>query len=316
MKNIYFERAIFLSWYCSKGDCKFCYMSTQKDKIQNPKLAKRRKETILAEAVISKMCGWREEFLSGGFDSYEIEELVDITKKIYEITGRKQWLNIGDLKKEVIKKFMPYIEGVSGAVECVNFKLRDEICPSKPLKPIFNMYKASKELGLKNSITIIIGLGETLEDFNELKNIIEEYDIDRVTFYALNPHEGTIFKVGPRTSYYVKWIKELRKTFPKMDIVAGSWVDRLEEIHELIEAGADHITKFPSIRLFGTKYAKQIEFEVKKTGNNFMSNMTTYPKENPKKILDKTSFDNELKGKILEKVNMYLKKMKSNEKNN
>ena len=316
MKDVYFERAIFLSWYCSKGDCKFCYMSTQKDKIQNPKLAKRRKETILAEAVISKMCGWREEFLSGGFDSYETEELIDITKKIYEITERKQWLNVGDIKKEKIKKFIPYIEGVSGAVECVNFKIRDEICPSKSLKPIFNMYKASKELGLKNSITIIIGLGETLKDFAELKKIIEEYDIDRVTFYALNPHEGTIFKIGPKTSYYIKWIKKLREEFPKIEIVAGSWVDRLEEIHELLVAGADHITKFPSIRIFGTKYANQIEEEVKKTGNNFMSNMIKYPKGDPKEILNKTSFDKELKEKILQKISMYLKKMKSNEKNN
>jgi biotin synthase-like enzyme len=90
MKEVYFERAIFLSWYCSKGDCAFCYMSTQKNKIENPKLAKRRKETILAESVISKMCDWREEFLSGGFDSYDVEELIDITKKVYEITGRKQ----------------------------------------------------------------------------------------------------------------------------------------------------------------------------------------------------------------------------------
>ena len=52
MKKTFFERAIFFSWYCSKGDCKFCYMSTQKDKITDPKLAKRRKESIIAETII------------------------------------------------------------------------------------------------------------------------------------------------------------------------------------------------------------------------------------------------------------------------
>ena len=31
------ERAIFLSWWCDKGDCAFCYMSTQKEKIKDPK---------------------------------------------------------------------------------------------------------------------------------------------------------------------------------------------------------------------------------------------------------------------------------------
>ena len=33
--EISLERAIFLSWWCDKGDCAFCYMSTQKDKIKD-----------------------------------------------------------------------------------------------------------------------------------------------------------------------------------------------------------------------------------------------------------------------------------------
>ena len=51
--KISLERAIFLSWYCDKGDCAFCYMSTQKDKIRDPTKAKRRIPNILAEA---EMC--------------------------------------------------------------------------------------------------------------------------------------------------------------------------------------------------------------------------------------------------------------------
>ena len=35
------ERAVFLSWWCDKGDCAFCYMSTQKDKIKDPTKARR-----------------------------------------------------------------------------------------------------------------------------------------------------------------------------------------------------------------------------------------------------------------------------------
>ena len=33
--EISLERAVFLSWWCDKGDCKFCYMSTQKNKIKD-----------------------------------------------------------------------------------------------------------------------------------------------------------------------------------------------------------------------------------------------------------------------------------------
>ena len=99
MKSTWFERAIFFSWYCSKGDCKFCYMSTQKVN----KLARRRKESILAEAIICKNLGWKVEFLSGGYESYSTDELVDLVKQIYLITGQKQWLNIGVLNKEIIE---------------------------------------------------------------------------------------------------------------------------------------------------------------------------------------------------------------------
>lgn len=34
--EISLERAIFLSWWCDKGDCAFCYMSTQKIKLKTP----------------------------------------------------------------------------------------------------------------------------------------------------------------------------------------------------------------------------------------------------------------------------------------
>ena len=47
------ERAVFLSWWCDKGDCAFCYMSTQKNKIKDPKKARRNVYNIYAEA---EMC--------------------------------------------------------------------------------------------------------------------------------------------------------------------------------------------------------------------------------------------------------------------
>ena len=105
MKTTHFERALFLSWYCSKADCKFCYMSTQKQKIKlkNPKFARRKLESIYAEALICKHLSWEIEFLSGGYESFSIEELVEIAKNVKKIYGKKQWLNIGMLKKEELE---------------------------------------------------------------------------------------------------------------------------------------------------------------------------------------------------------------------
>ena len=78
-------------------------------------------------------------------------------------------------------------------------------------------------------------------------------------------------KEVPSTDYYVKWIRKTRKEFPDIKIVAGSWLSHLDEIHLLLKAGADSITKFPSIRKFNTKYAKKIEDEAKKAKRNKIS---------------------------------------------
>ncbi|MCK4589930.1 MAG: radical SAM protein [Nanoarchaeota archaeon] len=309
MKPTHFERAIFLSWYCAKGDCKFCYMSTQKNKIKNPRLARRKLASIIAEALICKACGWEIEFLSGGYESHTLEELVNITKIIKQINKKKLWLNIGVLKESELKKFKPYIQGITGAIEVINPRLHKKICPSKPIKPIENMFNLCNKLKLKKSMTLIIGLGETLNDFPLLKNFIKKHKIDRITLYALNPHPGTPFKKGPKTNYYIKWIKQTRKTFPQLQIIAGSWVNRLNEIHQLLEAGADSITKFPSIKLFNTKFSHQIENEVKKANRKFTSTLTKLPKINWQKQIDQLNIEKDLKDQVKVSLNNYLKKM-------
>lgn len=275
MTDIYFERAIFISWYCSKGDCKFCYMSTQKDKIKNPRLARRTKESILAEARLCKLLDWKIEFISGGYESFTMEEIKDLLKEIKNIYKEKLWLNIGTLTEEELIILKPYTVGVSGPLECVNPKLRKIICPSKPMEDIDIMFKAADKLGLKKSITIILGLGETIDDFKHLKKIIKDYNVDQITFYRLKPQKGTVFEnAKPITKeYFVDWIAKTHQEFPGIKIIVGSWIGHLDEISDLIKAGASGITKFPAIKMFGNKYAKQIESEVNKVAV-FKSNLT------------------------------------------
>jgi len=304
MKTTFFERAIFISWYCSKRDCAFCYLFSRKNVKQDPIKDRRSLYSILAEAIICKACGWKVEFISGGCDTYTDEELLEIIKSIYEITKQKQWLNLGILNEKQLKLFKPYIEGVCGTVECITPELRDKLCPSKPLKEIEDMFKVCDKLRLKKTITIIIGLGEKLSDFRYLRDFINRNKLDRITFYRLKPQKGTIFEnsKGPETDYYVEWIEKTREGFPGMKIVAGSWLSHLGEIHLLLKAGADSITKFPSIRKFNTKYAKTIEAEAKKANKKFIGTLTKVPKINTSK-LDKN---------IKASLNKYLKRMKNN----
>ncbi|MBW2988682.1 radical SAM protein [Candidatus Woesearchaeota archaeon] len=314
MKKTHFERAIFLSWHCSKRDCAFCYLSSKPEISSDPVKDRRSLASIFAEAIICRACNWKIEFLSAGCSTFKDEELLFIIRNVYKITSQKQWLNLGILDEKQLKLFKPYIEGVCGTVECITPKLRDKLCPSKPLHEIGSMFKAADKLGLKKTITIILGLGEKLEDFSHLENFIKKHDIQRITFYRLKPQKGTIFEdsKGPKTGYYVKWIKKAKKAFPKIDIVAGSWLTHLDELHLLLEAGASSFTKFPSIRKFNTKYARLIEDEVKKAGMKLEGTLTKVPKIDIIRELDKLELSSRLKDDMAIKLNQYIKRMKFN----
>jgi biotin synthase-like enzyme len=251
-------------------------MSTQKPKIKNPKLARRTKESILAEALLCKLLNWKIEFLSGGYESYDFRELTRLIKDIKKIYGKKLWLNIGTLNQAELKALKPYIKGVSGAVECINPALRKKLCPSKPLKDIETMLHLCDKLNLKKSMTIILGLGESEKDIPRLKSFIKKHNIDQITFYRLKPQKDTIFEKAKPISkkYYAEWIKQIKTEFPKIKIIAGSWLTHLDEISLLLKSGAEGITKFPAIKRFGSKYAKQIEKQVRKAGMALESNLT------------------------------------------
>ncbi|HII72674.1 TPA: radical SAM protein [Candidatus Woesearchaeota archaeon] len=272
----HFERAVFLSWYCSKGDCKFCYMSTQKALISDPVKARRSLASILAEVLVCKAAGWRVEFLSGGYDSYSMDELVEICRLVHLLTGDRQWLNIGALSEDELMRFKPYVVGVCGAVEVIDPALHAHVCPSKPVSDIEAMFSVCDRLGLRKAMTMIVGLGEERSHFAELRSFIENHRLDRITFYRLKPQEGTPFTKGPLSEDYVWWVSETRKAFPDIEIVVGSWLSHLDELSSLLKAGADSMTKFPSIRLFGSEEAGKIESEAGAAGREFEGTLTDF----------------------------------------
>ncbi len=307
-----FSRAVFLSWYCSLGDCTFCYMSTQKDKIKEPGKAKRKKGSVIAELLITKKAGFEIEFLSAGYGVFNNSELLEVIKLYSNTINEKLWLNIGYLNENEIKLFFPYIKGISLSIETINSALRKKVCPSKPLEPMLKTLELAKKYNLKKSITIIIGIGETINDFENLSSFIKEYEINQVTFYSLNPHLGTSFKVSPPTEYYLEWIAKTRIKFPKINIIAGSWINRIEEFPLLLKAGANNFTKLPLLKMFGTKEAHKIEKDIKEMGRELQGTITTLPNLNWNKEIESIGLDKKLEEEVKEKLNLYLKRIRSN----
>jgi biotin synthase-like enzyme len=274
--QITLERAIFLSWWCDKGDCAFCYMSSQKPLIRDPKKARRRQEAILAEAEMVRRMGWNIEFLSGGYGSFNTAEIKNIAKNILQITGKPVWLNVG-INNE-LESYGDEIDGITGAVEAVNPELHQKICPSKPIDDIIDMLEIAGDLGFKKAITIILGLGETPDDLKYLFKMIEELKIDRLIFYSLNPHPDTHYSDQPQPAslYYVGTVAATRIRFPSLQIIVGTWTDNLANIGPLILSGANGLTKFPLFKMFGTKYGKRVEDEVLWAGRELNGTFTDF----------------------------------------
>lgn len=277
------ERAIFLSWWCDKGDCAFCYMSTQKNKIKDPAKARRNTNNIYAEAEMCKRLDWNIEFLSGGYESFTIPEIKNIASTIKDITGDGVWLNTGITTE--LEEFGSEITGITGAVEVANPKIHEKVCPSKKLDDISNMLDTANDLGFKKAITIILGLGETLEDVNYIIEYIKDHKIDRVIFYSLNPHKETIYANSsqPASLYYAQVVAQVRLAFPDIEIICGTWIDNLANIGILILSGANGITKFPLFKMFATKYGKRVEEEVKWAGRELKGTFTDKNQLGPEK---------------------------------
>lgn len=296
------ERAVFLSWWCDKGDCAFCYMSTQKEKIKDPKKARRNINNIYAEAEMCKRLDWNIEFLSGGYESFTTQEIKQIATTIKDITGDGVWLNTGITDE--LSEYGSEIKGITGAVEVANPEIHNRVCPSKKLDDISNMLDVAGDLGFKKAITIILGLGETLDDVNYIIDYIKEHEIDRVIFYSLNPHKETIYADSsqPASLYYAQVVAQVRLAFPNIEIICGTWIDNLANIGILILSGANGITKFPLFKMFGTKYGKRVEEEVKWAGRELKGTFTDKDMLGPQKSEISSDLDKFIKRYVKESL--------------
>ena len=275
-------------------------------------MAKRNMSSILAEAVLCKLLGWRLDFVTGGFGVYSINELVEITKNISKIFNEKVWLNYGVFNKVQLEKLRPYVKGICASIETVNSRVQREVVPGKDIKAYIDTLKNAK--GFKKSLAIIIGIGETIEDVKLLHELIDELNLDRLTIFALHPIKGTPFTKGPSPEYYAEWIARTRIKFPKLEIVAGIPSNMPNDFGIALKAGANSITKFPVIKAFGSERAYNIVKQAREAGREFKGSITELPEINWDREIDKLEIDNDLKEKIRIKLKDYLKVMNKSEK--
>ncbi len=310
--KVWFGRCIFLSFYCERGTCTFCFRSTQKHLIKHPSKARRSLHSILAEAMMIKAFGWRIEFLTGGYGILDDKELLRTIQLVSQILGEKIWINLGEISTDLLEEFQPYVEGIVSSIETLEPTLHKQVCPDKPIEPYVAMMKEARALGFKQSMTVIIGLGEKKEDFALLEAFIKEHHFERITIYALRPVRGTPFLHGPDSLDVAWWIAKTRIAFPTIEIIVGSAIYRIPEISLFLRAGANAFTKLPATTIFNKPEGVMTEQEVLKANRTFLSTFSSpdvFKEANWSDMLKNVALSDEEKELVMKTLTSYLNNM-------
>lgn len=310
--SVWFGRCIFLSFYCERGTCTFCFRSSKHAQQKDPVKAQRSLASIITEALLIRVFDWRIEFLTGGYGILEEEKLLRTIKLVSQAMGRKLWVNLGEIGLDMMDEIVPYVEGIVSSIETVNPALHKTVCPDKPIEPYEEMIIKGKEMGFKQSMTIIVGLGETHDDFAITKEFMEKHDFDRITIYALRPVAGTPFTVGPTPEEVAWWVAKIRIAFPKIEIIVGSAEYRMPEIPLMLQAGANAITKLPATKMFNKENGRRMEELITESGRTFTSKFThpnVHEAADWEQLIDEIELTDEEKKAVKKTLNSYLDMM-------
>ncbi len=310
--EVWFGRCIFVSWYCERATCTFCFRSVTKHKISHANQAKRSLASVVAEAMLIKGLGWRIEFLTGGYGSVEEKDLIRLVKLVSQVLEEKIWVNLGELNNDFLTELKPYVGGIVSSIETVNPLLHNKVCPDKPIQPYVDMMIEAKNLGFALGMTVIIGLGESKNDFPLLQDFIQSNSISRITIYALRPVKETPFTKGPNPLDLSWWIAKTRLAFPDLEIIVGSARYRIPEIRLLLNAGANAVTKLPATAMFNTDDACALEEEFSAANRSFKGLFTSpdiWAVADWDGMLDKLEVTDEERQSIKTTLHSYLKKL-------
>ncbi|MFT4343332.1 MAG: radical SAM protein [Candidatus Woesearchaeota archaeon] len=307
--TVWFERSIFTNWTCGIADCKYCYLSTR------PKLEKgavRSRESILAEVLLCKSMGWRVGYLTGGLRVEPTEYLVGLGKLINDVLGERIMFNYGPYTKTETKMLSETLRGMGCAIESFDPKLHSFICPSKPLNSLIKFLGYLEDNSMEKLITIILGIGETMDDVNEVIDYVQKYNITSVQLCFIKPQYGTVFaKVeSPDPKYMAWWTAKLRIACPKLIIKIALVRDRIEDFSLMLNAGANCFSRYLVFNDFGNDFARQLVAECKRVNRTLEGNFLSIPAINESELFKDVPI--EMLPVVKEKFFQYIHKLEKN----
>ena len=302
--SVWFERSLFTNWTCGIADCRYCYLST-KPKLD--KTAVRSKASILAEALVCKIMGWKVGYITGGLRVESTEYMTQLLTDLHTVLEYKPKMNYGPYSPREIDSFKEHIAGLGCAVESFDEDLHKFICPSKPLPALMRFLRDCKEKDIPNFITIILGIGEKKSDIEDVIQKITEYNIDTVQLCFLKPQEKTVFDTvpPPNIEYMAWWTAKLRIAHPTITIKIALVKERIEDFSTLLQAGAICFSRYFVFSDFASDFATKLENECEKVGRKLNGNFQEMIEFSAREEVEKLPFSQQLKDDMCLKVIQY-----------
>ncbi len=307
-KTVWFERSIFTNWTCGIADCKYCYLSTK------PKLdmsALRSQESILAEALLMNLMGWRVGYITGGLRVESTPQMIQLLQNLAVVLGEKPMMNFGPYTKTEVAQLAPFVSGMGSAIESFDPDLHRFICPSKPLSALLKFLGYLQEQKLKKLITIILGIGEKMSDVDQVIAYVKQYEITTVQLCFLKPQEYTVFAQTspPNPDYMAWWCAKLRIACPDLIIKIALVKDRIGDFSLMLRAGANCFSRYMVFSDFASSFATELEVECQNANRELAGNFSVVPQFDIEQIMSELALAEDLKDKIKPKLVSYIKRL-------
>jgi len=259
---------------------------------------------------------WKVGYITGGLKVESIDTIKNLLQNLEKVLGYKIMMNFGPYTNSEINEFKPYVSGMGSAIESFDEELHNFICPSKSLKSLTKFLENLQKNNLKSLITIILGMGETIDHIDTTIQKIKKYNISTVQLCFLKSQENTIFNdvPPPNMDYMAYWIARLRIAVPNLIIKVALVQERLKDFSILLTAGINGFSRFMIFKDFNSNNSFELINQCKIGNRKLIGNFITLPKFNIENEVNKLNLESKLKENIKIKLKQYLKQLEKNSK--
>jgi len=183
---------IHVSNGCSlKRKCAYCGFAAGSSPLGYYRGFVKTEEQIIEAALSIESAGIKRVSISAGYGNFR--KVLTAVKTVKRITGLEVLVNVGgDLSREDIELLKSAgVETVCCNLETVNRELFRKLKPDDSFEKRLKVCELVKEVGLKLSSGLLLGIGEDEKDREEHIELLKSLEVDEVPVMGFRPYPKT-----------------------------------------------------------------------------------------------------------------------------